>query len=159
MVGARARVRARAWAEAGYVVGPEVMGNFIKDSIHKVFGVLPTECFSNMRIVLVKVGACVLERKNLMASPFTSPLKTLLGWEEAKWRYWNVLVGLKYVFRSRRLVWENLSPLWMFRSRNCTRVSEMFHVNLMLGCTLLSLSKKPSSWLLDPVQMQRMSVM
>ena len=30
-----------------------------------------------MRIVLVKVGACVLERKNLMASPFTSPLKTL----------------------------------------------------------------------------------
>ena len=120
---------------------------------------LRRRCFLNMRIVLVKVGACVLERKNLMASPFTSPLKTLLGWEEAKWRYWKVLVGLKYVFRSRRLVWENLSPLWMFRSRNCTCVSEMLHVNLMLGCTLLSLSKKPSSWLLAPVQMQRMSSM
>ena len=50
----------------------------------------------NMRIVLVKVhvGACVLERKNLMASPFTSPLKTLLGWEEAKWRYWKVLYSM-----------------------------------------------------------------
>ena len=33
-------------------------------------------------LVAVKVGACVLDRKNLMASPFTSPLKTLLGWEE-----------------------------------------------------------------------------
>ena len=82
--------------------------------------ILRRRCFLNTRIVLVKVGACVLERKNLMASPFTSPLKTLLGWEEAKWRYWKVLVGLKYVFRSRRLVLENLSPLWMFRSRNCS---------------------------------------
>ena len=63
---------------------------------------------------------------------------------------------LEVCLRSRRLAWENLSPLWMFRSRNCTCVSEMLHVNLMLGCTLLSLSKKPSSWLLDPVQMQRM---
>ena len=26
---ARARARARAWAKAGYVVGPEVMGDFI----------------------------------------------------------------------------------------------------------------------------------
>ena len=31
---------------------------------------LRRRCFLNMRIVLVKVGACVLERKNLMASPF-----------------------------------------------------------------------------------------
>ena len=31
-------------------------------------------CFLNIQIVLVKVGACVLERKNLIASPFTSPL-------------------------------------------------------------------------------------
>ena len=89
----------------------------------------------------MKVGACVLERKNLMASPFTSTLKTLLGWEEANWRYWKVLVGLKYVLRSRRLVWENLSPLRIFRSRNCTCVSEMLHVNLMLGHILFSLSK------------------
>ena len=118
---------------------------------------LRRRCFLNMRIVLVKVGACVLECKNLMVSPFTSPLKTLLVWKEAKWRYWKVLVGLNYVLRSRRLVWKNLSPLWMFRSRNCTCVSEMLHMNLMLGCILFSLSKKPSSWLLDPVQMQRMS--
>ena len=48
---------------------------------------LRRRCFLNMWIVLVKVGGCVLERKNLMASPFTSPLKTLLGWAEAKWRY------------------------------------------------------------------------
>ena len=27
--GTRARVQARAWAKAGYVVGPEVMGDFI----------------------------------------------------------------------------------------------------------------------------------
>ena len=46
-----------------------------------------------MRVVLVKVGACVFERKNLMVSPFTSPLKTLLGWEEAKWRYWKAARG------------------------------------------------------------------
>ena len=71
---------------------------------------LQRRCSLNMWIVLVKVGACVLERKNLMASSFTNPLETLLGWEEAKWRYWKVLVGLKYVLRSRRLVWENLSP-------------------------------------------------
>ena len=71
---------------------------------------LRRRCILNMRIVLVKVGACVLEHKNLMVSPFISPLKTLLGLEEAKWRYWKVLVGLKYVLRSRRLVWENTSP-------------------------------------------------
>ena len=53
--------------------------------------------------------------------PFTNPLKTILGWEEAKWK---VLVGLKYVLRSMRFVWENLSPLWMFRSRNCTCMSD-----------------------------------
>ena len=94
-----------------------------------------------MWIVLVKVDVCVLERKNLMASPFTSPLKTLLGWEEENWRYWKVLVGLKYVLRSRRLVWENLSPLRIFRSRNCTCMSEMLHVNLMLGCILFSKCK------------------
>ena len=29
----------------------------------------------------------VIERKNLIASPLTSSLKTLLGWEEEKWRY------------------------------------------------------------------------
>ena len=84
--------------------------------------------------MLVKVGACVLERKNLIASPLTIPLKTLPGWEEG---YWNVLVGLKW---SKRLVWENLCPWWMFRSRNGICVSEMLHVNLMLGCALLSLS-------------------
>ena len=106
---------------------------------------LRRRCFLNMQIVLVKVGAFVLERKNLMASPFTSPLKTLLGWEEVKCRYWKVLVGLKYVLRSRRLFW------WMFRSRICTCVSEILHVNLMLGCIFFSLSKKPSSWLLEDV--------
>ena len=90
---------------------------------------------------------------------FHQSLEDTPGVGRCKMRYWKVLVGLKYVLRSRRLVWENLSPLWMFRSRNCTCVSEMLHVNLMLGCTLLSLSKKPSSWLLDPVQMQRMSSM
>ena len=38
--------------------------------------------------VALNVGACVLERKkNLMASPFTKPLKTLLGWEDEKCRY------------------------------------------------------------------------
>ena len=30
--------------------------------------------FLNIQIVLVKVGACVLEHKNLIASPFTGPL-------------------------------------------------------------------------------------
>ena len=33
---------------------------------------LRRRCFLNIQIVLVKVGACVLERKNLIASPFTS---------------------------------------------------------------------------------------
>ena len=38
--------------------------------------------------VALNVGACVLERKKtLMASPFTKPLKTLLGWEDEKCRY------------------------------------------------------------------------
>ena len=32
----------------------------------------------------IVVCALVLERKNLIASPFTSPLKILLGWEEEK---------------------------------------------------------------------------
>ena len=27
-------------------------------------------------------GSCVLECENLMASPFTKPLKTLLGWQD-----------------------------------------------------------------------------
>ena len=31
-------------------------------------------CFLNIQLMLVKVGACVLEHKNLIASPFTSPL-------------------------------------------------------------------------------------
>ena len=34
--------------------------------------------------------ASVLERKNLIASPFTSSLKMPLGWEEEKCRYWKV---------------------------------------------------------------------
>ena len=54
-----------------------------------------------------------------------------------------MLVGL--VLRSKRSVWENLSPLWMFRSRNCTCVSEMLHMNLMLGCALLSSSSQLAS--------------
>ena len=33
------------------------------------------------------VCVSVLERKNLIASPFTSPSKTTLGWEEEKCRY------------------------------------------------------------------------
>ena len=32
---------------------------------------LQRRCFLNIQIVLVKVGACVLERKNLIASPLT----------------------------------------------------------------------------------------
>ena len=55
MVETRARARVRARAEAGYVVGPEVMGDFIKDSIHKVFGVLPT------KKVLFEYADCVGE--------------------------------------------------------------------------------------------------
>ena len=55
--GTRARVRARA--EAGYVVGPEVMGDFIKDSIHKVFGVLPTEKVLFEYADCVGEGRCV----------------------------------------------------------------------------------------------------
>jgi hypothetical protein len=33
------------------------------------------------------VCASVFERRILIASPFTSPLKTPLGWEEEKCRY------------------------------------------------------------------------
>ena len=36
--------------------------------------------------------ASALESKNLIASPFSSPLKTPLGWEEEKCRYWKVFV-------------------------------------------------------------------
>ena len=59
----------------------------------------------------------VLGRKNLIASPFTSPLKTPLGWEEK----WQVLEGvsffLKCVLISRWFVVLNLPPLKRFRSR------------------------------------------
>ena len=85
--------------------------------------------------------ASVFERKNLIASPFTSPLKTPLGWEEEKCRYWKVFF-FKCVLISRWFVVLNLPPLKRFRSRNSTRSSLMLHVNFCVLCALLSLSKK-----------------
>ena len=70
----------------------------------------------------------VLERKNLIASPFTSPLKTPLGWEEEKCRYWKVFF-FKCVLICRWLVVLNLPLLNRFRSSNSTRSSLMLHVN------------------------------
>ena len=66
---------------------------------------LQRRCFLNIQIVLVKVGACVLERKNLIASPLTSPLKTLLEWEEA-------VCGSTY----RRCVGVRTGGVWEYRS-------------------------------------------
>ena len=83
--------------------------------------------------------ASVLERNNLIASPFTSPLKCVLI--------------------SRWLVVLNLPPLNRFRSRNSTRSSLMLHVNFSVLCALLSLSKNLSSSLLVPTQMHSMSSM
>ena len=55
------------------------------------------------------------------------------GWEEEKWRYWNVLVFLKNVLMSSRfLVW-NLFPLWIVRSRKSTEVVLISCVNLIVG--------------------------
>ena len=70
-----------------------------------------------------------------------------------------MLVFLKCVERSRWLVLLNLGPLKMFKSRNSTRESDMLHVNLSVGCALLSLSRKLSNSSLVPGQMQRMSSM
>ena len=49
--------------------------------------------------------------RNRMASPLTKPLNTPFGWEEEKWRYWKVLVGLKNVSMSRIPDCWNLLPL------------------------------------------------
>ena len=81
----------------------------------------------------IVVCALVLERKNLIASPFTSPLKILLGWEEEKCRYWKVLVVLKCVLISRWFVVLNFPPLKMFKSRNSMRSLLMLHVNLRVS--------------------------
>ena len=70
-----------------------------------------------------------------------------------------MFVDLKCVLRSRIPVSVNRSPLNMLRSRNCIRSLLMLYVNLMLWCALLSLSRKLSSSLLDPVQMHRISSM
>ena len=55
-----------------------------------------------------------------------------------------------------RFVVLNFPPL---KSRNSMRSLLMLHVNLRVLCALLSLSKKPSSSLLVPVQMHKMSSM
>ena len=44
----------------------------------------------------------------------------------------------------------NLGPLKMFKSRNSTREFDMLHVNLSVGCALLSLSRKLSNSSLVP---------
>ena len=119
--------------------------------------VLPTEKVLFEYADCVGEGRCVcIGTQEPDGFSFHQSLEDTPGVGRRKMEILESVSRLECVLRSRRLVWENLSPLWMFRSRNCTCVSEMLHVNLMLGCTLLSLSKKPSSWLLDPVQMQRM---
>ena len=42
-----------------------------------------------------------VDLRKRMHSPLTRPLKTERGWAEENSKYWNVLVGLKYVFMSR----------------------------------------------------------
>ena len=44
-------------------------------------------------------------------SPLTRPLKTERGWAEENSKYWNVLVGLKYVCMSRIPVVRKREPL------------------------------------------------
>ena len=56
-----------------------------------------------------------------------------------------VLKGVGFLERSRWLVLLNLGPLKMFKSRNSTCESDMLHVNLSVGCALLSLSRKLSN--------------
>ena len=82
-----------------------------------------------------------VERKNLIASLFTSPLKTPLGWGRRR----NAHIErcfLKSVCSYLGVVVLNLPPLNRFRSRNSTHSSLMLHVNFSILCALLSLSKK-----------------
>ena len=78
--------------------------------------------------------ASVLECKNLIASPFTSPLKTLWGERKRNTSIGRCLFFLKCVLLSRRLVVLNLSPLTRLRSRNSMHSSLMLHVNFCGPC-------------------------
>ena len=60
------------------------------------------------------------------------------GWQDEKYVYWNVSVGLKCVLTSRIDVLLNLFPLYTIVSRNVTSFSEISSVNLTVAWWLFA---------------------
>ena len=68
-----------------------------------------------------------------------------------------MFVFLKNVEMSRWLLWENLVPLCIFKSRNVTDFEEISHVNLILWWQLFRFFRKWSSCSRVPVQIHIIS--
>ena len=64
------------------------------------------------------------------------------GWQDEKYVYWNVSVGLKCVLTPRIDVLLNLFPLYTIVSRNVTSFSEISAVNLTVAGWLFACSMK-----------------
>ena len=70
--------------------------------------------------------------RSLKASPLIKPFLTPGGWQEVKFVYWKVSVGLKYVHTSRMGFFLNLLPLYTHVSRKVISLSEISAVKFMV---------------------------
>ena len=83
-----------------------------------------------IEILLLLNLFCVAGRLRLLQSPSWNLPN---GWQDEKYVYWNVSVGLKCVLTSRIDVLLNLFPLYTIVSRNVTSFSEISAVNLTVA--------------------------
>ena len=79
---------------------------------------------------------------NRRASPFIKPFLTPNGWQDVKFVFWKVSVGLKCVRTSRIDVLLNRLPLYTIVFRNVTFSSEISALNLIVAWWLFACSMK-----------------
>ena len=74
-----------------------------------------------------------LDLRSLKPSSLIKPFLTPGGWQEVKFVYWKVSVGLKCVRMSRMDFFLNLLPLYTHASRKVISLSEISAVKCMVS--------------------------